>query len=284
MSKSTPPVTGYSSKYGYWVLTPVNAVLATEWLTASKEVRNRNVSHSRVLAYAEQMLTGRWKVTHQGIAFDENNHLTDGQHRLNAIIEAAKRNQSITIEMWVYYGLPQADMIAVDKHRPRSEQNSLYISGLDVTRHDVVTARAMRGFGSPGGIVAIGNRMSGEELATYIAMHREAITFTNHLLQRNYKGVSSGPIRALIGRAWYTQDRERLTQFISVLYSGMVEDPKADEGAIRLRNWMQDIPMTVRNATVVYKRATSALKAFLERRSLAALRETADEQFPIPGE
>lgn len=275
---------GYNFKYGNWVLTQITPELAKEWLANSKDVvRNRNITASRVSSYADQMLSGQWRVTHQGIAFDENNHLTDGQHRLSAIVKAGERNQSIKVEMWVYWGLPQTDMIVVDKHRPRSEQNSLYISGMDVSRSDVITARAMLGHGNYN---MSGNctRLLGEDLANYINQHREAISFSCRLMCRNEKGISTAPIRALIGRAWYTQDRDRITQFVNILYTGMVENPKEDEGAIRLRNWLKDQPANISQSVTVYRRATSALVAFLERRSLAALRETADEQFPIPGE
>lgn len=38
--------------------------------------------------YAEDLAAGRWKLTHQGIAFDVAGQLIDGQHRLSAIVEA----------------------------------------------------------------------------------------------------------------------------------------------------------------------------------------------------
>lgn len=67
----------------------------------SHNPRNRNVSESTVQAYANDMKNGRWLVTHQGLAFDENEDLIDGQHRLWAVIFA-----NVTVEFQVTRGIP----------------------------------------------------------------------------------------------------------------------------------------------------------------------------------
>ncbi len=59
---------------------------AAEWLEAN--TTNRPLSRPVVRSFAEAMRRGEWLVTHQGIAFDVNGVLVDGQHRLAAIIEA----------------------------------------------------------------------------------------------------------------------------------------------------------------------------------------------------
>jgi hypothetical protein len=65
------------------VITPE---LAREFL--SYNYSNRPINKLIVKKYAKAMKNGDWKLTHQGIAFDERGHLIDGQHRLFAIIEA----------------------------------------------------------------------------------------------------------------------------------------------------------------------------------------------------
>jgi hypothetical protein len=59
---------------------------AAELLEAN--TTNRPLSRPVVRAFAEAMRRGDWLITHQGIAFDVNGVLVDGQHRLAAIIEA----------------------------------------------------------------------------------------------------------------------------------------------------------------------------------------------------
>jgi hypothetical protein len=51
---------------------------------------NRPIRQNHVKKMAEDMKAGAWQITHQGIAFNKNGELIDGQHRLNAIIESGK--------------------------------------------------------------------------------------------------------------------------------------------------------------------------------------------------
>lgn len=63
--------------------------LAEEWLKKN-DPNNRSVSWSRVESFHNDILAGKWKLTHQGVAFDREGQLSDGQHRLEAI-KLAKR-------------------------------------------------------------------------------------------------------------------------------------------------------------------------------------------------
>ena len=46
---------------------------------------NRPLTRTRVREFAEAMKRGDWQLTHQGIAFDTDGQLKDGQHRLAAM-------------------------------------------------------------------------------------------------------------------------------------------------------------------------------------------------------
>jgi hypothetical protein len=65
----------------------IDSRLAATWLTQSKD--NRPLRKSHVNYLAREMKEGRWRLTHQGIAFAPDGTLMDGQHRLQAIKEAA---------------------------------------------------------------------------------------------------------------------------------------------------------------------------------------------------
>jgi hypothetical protein len=58
---------------------------------------------------------GEWVVTHQGIAFNVNGHVIDGQHRLQAIIEAG-----IAVEVMVTFNLPHGAFKALDRGAVRN--------------------------------------------------------------------------------------------------------------------------------------------------------------------
>lgn len=70
---------------------------------------NRPLRPSSVRDYANKMLAGEWVATHQGIAFDQNGFLIDGQNRLSAVIMSG-----VTITTMVTYGLPADSFKAFD--------------------------------------------------------------------------------------------------------------------------------------------------------------------------
>jgi len=72
------------------IITPTQAA---KWVHPSVNRDNRPLRDSQVKYLAGQILSGKWQLTHQGIAFAENGRLVDGQHRLNAIIMANRQVQ-----------------------------------------------------------------------------------------------------------------------------------------------------------------------------------------------
>lgn len=87
-------------------------------------VRNRGVSEALVKKFATIIDRGEWEVTHQGIAFDQDGKLIDGQHRLWACVEAKKN-----IQILVTRGMKSASMTVIDRGRSRSLGDILYIDG-----------------------------------------------------------------------------------------------------------------------------------------------------------
>lgn len=90
----------------------VTPKMATEWLASHENVRP--LSKKRVESLAHDMQTGNWKVTHQGICFDEHDKLIDGQHRLHAVVLSGAsvrmlvcRSRGITIHDALDRGTPR---------------------------------------------------------------------------------------------------------------------------------------------------------------------------------
>lgn len=63
----------------------VTPEIAADWLD-NRNIKNRSKSSVTGRRYARLMEAKRWKCTHQGIAFDREGWLIDGQHRLMAIV------------------------------------------------------------------------------------------------------------------------------------------------------------------------------------------------------
>ena len=78
----------------------VNVTPAMAKTMLESNADNRNKRGWWVSGLANMMKRGEWITTHQGVAFDESGKLIDGQHRLEAIVEA-----EMTIPMLVVTGV-----------------------------------------------------------------------------------------------------------------------------------------------------------------------------------
>ena len=78
----------------------VNVTPAMAKTMLESNTDNRNKRGWWVSGLANMMKRGEWITTHQGVAFDESGKLIDGQHRLEAIVEA-----EMTIPMLVVTGV-----------------------------------------------------------------------------------------------------------------------------------------------------------------------------------
>ncbi len=119
----------------------VTPAMALEWLAMNKGNRRLRRLHIRQLADA--MLRGEWVLTPDGIAFDVNGTLINGQHRLHAIVLSG-----MTIEMNVTTGVPEKAFKVIDQGVKRTTG--------DLLRLDSRVAQPLRrgasitlGFGSP---------------------------------------------------------------------------------------------------------------------------------------
>lgn len=89
-------------KMQYTELTEVTPEMAMDWVT--QNTHNRPVRQRAVDSYCADMLANKWRLTHQGIGFNWDKVLGDGQHRLLAIIKSKK-----TVLMNVTYNMdPEA--------------------------------------------------------------------------------------------------------------------------------------------------------------------------------
>lgn len=101
---------------------------------------NRPMSARKVNQYAFDMLSGKWRLTHQGLGFAKAGILKDGQHRLMAVIQAGEQgatmgeeilaaNPKINIPMQVTWGLEDDVFDVLDTGLPRSAAQILAIAG-----------------------------------------------------------------------------------------------------------------------------------------------------------
>jgi hypothetical protein len=261
--ESVPEIT---SKYE--LITPEKAA---EYLGCNHP-DNRSAKVKRIKAMVAAIRNGQWAKTHQGIAFDSSGNLVDGQNRLRAIVEAG-----IAVEMLVTRGLAPSSLSVIDTQlTPRRKEDSLTISGNPTTRHSVATLFGMYTMGGIGSYSPI------QQVSDMMGRHRQAITFADDMP----KTVGyTAQVRGVLARAWYTCDRVRLAEFKEVFADGIARSGDDDGAAIRLRDLCRSTRMSrnSQNQRATYLRATSAVRAFLERRNVVRLME-AQFEFPLPGQ
>lgn len=114
----------------------VTPELAYQWL-AERNLHNRPLREAAVRALAKQIERGEWQLSHQGIAFDEEETLLDGQHRLAAIIRAGR-----SVEIMVTFDAPRSSFSVVDTGQKRTGRDVLALANED---NPLYLASALRG-------------------------------------------------------------------------------------------------------------------------------------------
>jgi hypothetical protein len=97
---------------------------AKQLLLGSEEYQ-RNVSESHVAHLAKQMIDGKWRLNGETIVISTNDQVIDGQHRLLAVIRAAR-----PVQMMVVYGVDRDCFHTLDTGKSRSPGNTMHIAGI----------------------------------------------------------------------------------------------------------------------------------------------------------
>lgn len=103
-------------------LVDITPEMAERWLEKNVS-HNRKVSMKKIDEYAIAMESGKWRTTHQGIAFDDKGNLLDGQHRLFAIYKSRR-----TITMFVFRDMDPDNFHAIDVGRNRTAADMVDIT------------------------------------------------------------------------------------------------------------------------------------------------------------
>jgi hypothetical protein len=249
----------YSSKH---LVTPA---FASSLL--AKNDNNRNISSPRVELYARQMLNGNWALTHQGIAISKSGKLIDGQHRLAAVVKA-----NVPVEMMVFSGLDDESIFAIDQSRPRSKFDAIKIGGLCSWANTKTVEVANTIFG-----MFFNTKIATpSEIASYIERNKEAFLFIQDVFSGNKRGIASAGVRSAVFCAYYYLDKNKLSNFVKILHSGVVESSNQAH-IVRLRDILTD-PNSGGRARIAYftNITMRSIMAYCNDEKLLKLREASD--------
>lgn len=205
-----------------------------EMLLAMRPPYQRPVRPSRVKAFAALMRDGRFLTTHQGIAFDREGHLIDGQHRLQAVVDTG-----VTIETSASFGLPHDAFRAMDRGAARSVADDLQADGLFSSTHEACTFSAAARFLS---MLDVGNRITSTknmgpwtlDKALDVNERHPDLILGAKLAQMLPRSIPKAPFAA-VWAAFAAKDRKTADAFAAGMISG--EDMSGGNPILRLREW-----------------------------------------------
>lgn len=239
-----------------------------------KNTFNRNVSSAVVRKYAADMSAGKWTLNHQGIAFDRDGTLIDGQHRLMAIIQSGA-----TILMLVTHG---ADRIGVDELRPRSTGDVIKFGGLSdwLDTRMVQIARAMISIDRDRHVIT----PTAHEVVAFAEHHKTSIVFVNGLFRNNKRGIASAVVKASFAIAHYCDAAtdEEFEDIVNCLYTGF----GTEERYYPIQRLAQILAFEIKLSGQSERRRAAwltmkAIKDFADNRALKVLRMPAEAPFQL---
>jgi len=237
---------------------------------------NRNKRPSAYGRYADDMRSGRWKLTHQGIAFDRNGDLCDGQHRLTACVTSEK-----SFETLVFFGIGgNEEMASLDTGAIRSTTDaSRYMLGNPVGYRLISTMRTFICAGS-----ASGRTMSHMFLLSQFQKYKSFERFHEIVFAGSAKSIPPGPARAAIMRAYYHVDRDDLIRFVNLLRESIDPSEPRDKSVKLLRKYLEACNSFGGQASQaeLYRKAQRSISAYIQGDALDKLYSTAEDLFPLP--
>ena len=249
--------------------------MAKNWL-AKYNKRNRSVRDTAVENYAEDMKAGRWRFTHQGIAFYTDGCIADGQHRLMAVVKA-----NVPVKFLVTNGLPVETGAILDQHARRQLHDAMVIGGLASwsNRNIIAISRfLMSEMGSNT------KPRSVSEIAVFLNKYKDVLQQVDRLVISKKRHVThSGILACYVCALFAGEPAEKIKRFADIMFSGESMGPP-ENAPIRLREHLMMNPQAwVGHGRVeTCKRTMRAIKAFVDGQSLGKLVLPGEFYYPIP--
>lgn len=180
---------------------------------------NRRLRMNDVRNLSADLRAGLWdNRTHQGIAFDIEGNLNDGQHRLHACVAA-----NVPITLPVTFGQPREVFVVLDQHTPRKTADMLTVAraGLTNSIDGAATARVLvllrRGAG--------GGRLSKRSVMEHAAANADEINVAVRLAGNVAVSLKGGFSRASLAAAAFLmraacRDHNAVDVFFDLLRTG----------------------------------------------------------------
>lgn len=270
---------GPNGIFSQWMF--VTPEMAKKFL--EKNTLNRRVKDNALHRLIMQMRLRQYRITHQGLAFDVNGTLADGQHRLRAIIAS-----NTGVWLLVTYNLSVHARAAIDSGALRTVADNYAMVGYGRLSNRTIAAItvALGGRLSWSGHWASANRLGPDQLhdiSTEWQVELAEIHPFSNLAACN-SVVLGVALRAMLSHG--ARGIEKVRGFLEAIKTGDKVDP-CDVTALRFRDLLLRKEIVVSGTSQrkdAYERSSSAIAAHIGGRVLTAIKRTSVECFPVPVE
>jgi hypothetical protein len=232
---------------------------AAEYLKAN--FLNRTISKPKVEKHKRAIKAGKFRHTHQGIAFDWFGNLRDGQHRLTAIAEG-----DASVTMQVTRGLDPDSVSSIDTEmRVRSTADALRLAGnYSASKQAVAVCNLwldMQGTRSA----------SMFEVEDFLNSHSEAIAFALEV-GLNHPNLKHACVLTMLAAGYEAGHADEVRAWAEIVKSGEISE-QWQTSAIRFRDyWMTTKHNGGASLRLEYcQRIYASMTAWIERRGLMKL-------------
>lgn len=251
--------------------------IAENWLEHRNLERNRRYTRLIEAKYANEIRAGLWKTSPQGISFDRDGFLLDGQHRLGAIAKTG-----ITVDLFVSVGWAPDVFDVLDSGYKRAPAQMV------THPHAKLMSAAARYLGAIHGQLLTGSARGGvyvhgastAEILRVINTWPELATFSASAQNCRSKGqILAAPHLAVLAQASRTQYADRIPLWLDGVAYG--ENLTGLDPRLHLRSRFAAEQRALRNAqAMAYGLIVLAWNAYATGQQMSALRVRGEDQMP----
>lgn len=250
-----------------------------ERLVAKLHPKQRRPKPRKIAMFSAEMEADRWRLSPQPIIIDEDGFVCDGQNRLFAVLKSRK-----VVPMVICYGAPRGSAVTYDTGTPRTVNDAAGFAGIEVP-HNQASGVARR---MAAGLNSAVSTYTTQQVLDFTSSYADGISFSFSKFGGSGRasGILTASTRAVIARAYYSGNRERLKLFGDFLVTGLPDSAKTDAAVITLRNWLMSLDKAGHasraNRKDAYAYTEHALANFLKGSRVSQLVYPSEEQFPLP--
>jgi len=250
-------------------LETIRKMSGTTWVLVTPEAaqkslekynkHNRTAKPTTVAAYTADMKHRRWLFTPEPLIYLANEELSNGQHRLLAVIDSG-----CAVFFAVVRGAPSNIMRVIDTGTPRTTPDVAQIIGegwVD-TFTAAIAQQMIYSFRQ-----SLSHKPSNQERLSFLTKHKEALLFAACDRQKMY---SQAAWLAVLARAWYTEEVPRLERF-KKLITLEGSDKKSEVAAQTFRDFLAINYLRLYgqgSKSLMYRLGELCLQAFLKGEGL----------------